>query len=83
MYFFKLLVDGIISETDKICLMLSCIPVLSQKILDLGLLDNPTGEYLLFFFLLNDDIGCIDFFFFEFAALYFLDSFDCGFFFIA
>ena len=78
-----MLVDGIISETDEIGLVFCCIPVLSQQILDFGLLDDPAGKDLLFFFLLNDDIGCIDFFFFEFASLYFLDSFDCGLFLIA
>jgi hypothetical protein len=82
-YLFELLVDGIISETFKFNFVLCSIEVLPQKILNFGLLDDPAGDYLLLFFFLHDDVGCINLFFLEFADWRFFVCFEVGLFFVA
>jgi hypothetical protein len=78
-----LLVNGVIGETHKVSLVLFQLEVLPEQVLNLGLVDHPARNHLLFLFFLDDNIGGVDLFFVQFAALLFFNSFDCGFFLVA
>jgi hypothetical protein len=73
-----LLIDGVVSQAGKVSLVLLHVEILAQEVLDLGFIDDPAGNHLLFLLFLNDYVGCVDLFFIQFAHLLLFYSFHSG-----
>lgn len=66
-----MLIDGVIGQAGEVGLMFLHVEILAEEVLDLGLIDDPAGNHLLFLFFLDDYVGCVDLFFIQFADLLF------------